>query len=75
MEFVIVTFPEKRDVLIDGNVNGKTNQTLMVEAGNHEFTLSGTADFTPKKRNVLVQFTASNDPMRVSFDKRTAPGV
>ncbi len=69
MEYVIVEFAEDRGVLIDDNENGRTNQTLMVEAGTHEFTLSDAADFTPEKREILVQYTASDDPLKIGFEK------
>ncbi|MBL6598514.1 MAG: PEGA domain-containing protein [Alphaproteobacteria bacterium] len=70
MEYVIVEFAEDRGVLIDGGENGRTNQTLMVQEGTHEFTLSGAADFTPATTEILVQYTASDDPMKITFEKR-----
>jgi len=67
MEYVIVEFVEDRGVLVDDVENGRTNQTLMVEKGTHEFTLSGAADFTPEKKEILVRYTASSDPMKITF--------
>ena len=39
MEYVVVSYPTARDVRIDGQIAGKTNDTLRVERGHHTFDL------------------------------------
>lgn len=67
MEFVVVEFPEERDVLLDGQVAGKTNQTLMVEEGNHLFELGDPKDYSPTSQEMTVENTTSINPLRVTF--------
>ena len=67
MEFVIVKYPEARDVFVDDQQVGKTNQTLEIETGNHSFSLGGPADFTPPKRNIEVAGTNPIIPMEIEF--------
>lgn len=69
MEYVVVEFAEDRGDLIDDNENGRTNQTLMVEKGTHAFTLSGAADFQPPIRELMVEYTAAADPLKIVFEK------
>lgn len=77
MEFVIVTFPEERQVLINDQESGKTNETLMVQRGHQLFSLAGDRDFTPEEQEVNVKNTTSEDPLIVAFDLKqveaTAP--
>jgi len=73
MEYVRVDYPQERDVYIDGQLAGKTNQPLMVEEGHHVFDLGGPHDYTPASQEVLVQNTTLIDPQVVEFSP-TAPG-
>jgi hypothetical protein len=69
MEFVIITFSEKREVFIDGDSGGFTGEVLMVEAGTHRFKLADPQDYTPKWRQPVVQDTTFAEPMEVTFEK------
>jgi hypothetical protein len=39
MEYVLISYPTTRNVRIDGQLAGKTNDTLMVERVHHMFDL------------------------------------
>ena len=67
MEYVIVEFNEERDALIDGQIAGKTNQTLMVEEGHHVFDLGDPRDYSPESQEIAVENTTSINPLRVIF--------
>lgn len=67
MEHVIVTFPTKRLVYIDGEENGYTNDVLRVDAGTHVFELGNLANYRPASRKVLVQDTTVLEALRDTF--------
>jgi hypothetical protein len=67
MEFMLVTYPQERDVLIDGVAAGITNQLITLEAGTYTVSLEGPADFFPGEQTVVVVDTAPLDPLEVVF--------
>ena len=67
MEYVIVTFPTDRLVYIDGEENGRTNETLRVDAGTHVFELGHLDNYRPSQRKVMVQDTSVLEPLEVAF--------
>lgn len=69
MEHVIVKFPTNRNVFIDNEKNGKTNEVLRVDAGTHKFQLGPLKNYTPESRNVAVSGTTVLDPMEIVFSK------
>jgi hypothetical protein len=71
-EFVIVEFPTRRRVDIDGMPNGLTQTLLQVETGHHTFDLNVPVDYTPDFQNVSVFGTSQSSPLRVRFMPRTA---
>lgn len=70
-ELIIVVFPEDRDVFIDGEKNGRTNQTLRVEEGRHTINLGDPRDYDPKWRRPLVTGTTVIRPLEVIFEKKS----
>jgi len=70
MEHVIVTFPTRRLVYIDGEQNGYTNDVLRVDAGPHVFELGNLANYRPASRKVLVQDTTVLEPLEVAFFRK-----
>ena len=70
MEHVIVTFPTKRLVYIDGEENGFTNDVLRIDAGTHVFALGNLANYRPASRKVLVQDTTVLEPLEVAFFRK-----
>lgn len=69
MEYVIVRFSEKREVLIDGEPGGETEEMLLVDRGTHRFQLSDPQDYKPKWRQPVVKNTTPVSPMEVTFEK------
>lgn len=65
MEYVVVTYPKVRDVLIDGQVAGQTNDPnpLRVERGHHTFDLGDPEDYLPKSVEKNVRGTTSIKPL------------
>ena len=39
LEFIVVQYPEKREVFIDGQLCGLTDATLYIQTGTHRFHL------------------------------------
>ena len=70
MEFLVVLFPRKRQVKIDGEVNGSTNELIEIEGGEHSVTLGPPRTFKPASRNVDVRNTSALMPMTVSFEDK-----
>ena len=69
MEYIVVTYPEKRTVFIDGEETGSTNTTLRVDEGTHNIHLGEPRDYEPKWRRPTVTGTTSTKPMEVLFEK------
>jgi hypothetical protein len=57
MEYVVISYPTSRHVRIDGQLAGKTNDTLMVERGHHVFDLAEPADYKPQSVEKIVPRT------------------
>jgi hypothetical protein len=67
MEYVKVTYPENREVLIDGVLSGETNKILRLSEGTHEFSLGTPIDYEPKSRVEIVSDTNVLDPLEIIF--------
>jgi len=65
MEYVIVSYPHNRNVLIEGEVNGVTNDTLMVDTGTHTFALEEEG-YRPRTVTKVVEDTTSLSPLRIT---------
>ena len=70
-EFVIVVYPRKRDVVVDGSVTATTRETFILETGHHTFSLDGPSDFGPSSQSHLIQHTAASDPFVVVFTQKS----
>jgi hypothetical protein len=66
-EWIEVTFPEVRDVLVDDAVLGTTNQPFLVESGNHTVTLGGAQNYKSPHMPVAVYNTTKALPMVFVF--------
>ena len=66
MEYVVVRYPQVRDVRIDGQTAGKTNATLMVEKGHHIFDLGEPLDYAPPTVEKNVQNTVPEAPLIIA---------
>ncbi len=65
MEYVVVRYPKDRNIRIDGQVAGETNDTLMVEQGHHIFDLGDPHDYQPQSVEKDVQNTTSVSPLLI----------
>ncbi|HEY7214755.1 MAG TPA: hypothetical protein VIC28_09005 [Thermoanaerobaculia bacterium] len=68
MEYIVVRFRDSRDVFVDGQQMGKTDETLRVEAGRHTVDLGEPENYTPKWRRPVIQDTTSLCPLEVTFE-------
>jgi len=66
-EWLEVTFPEARDVLVDDTLLGTTNQPMMVQSGHHTVTLGGAQNYKSPPMPVAVFNTSKNQPMVLVF--------
>src|SRR5262249_19813282 len=67
MEFLLVTFHEERDVLIDDVVAGLTNHIITLAAGHYQVSILGRRNFTPAEVAVDVDDTTILAPTEVTF--------
>jgi hypothetical protein len=75
VEFIIVEFVHRREVLVDGISHGYNREPngeeriLQVAEGLHRIRLRGPDDYVPVWQLVEVRDTDSIDPLRVVFRK------
>jgi hypothetical protein len=66
-EYLLVSYPVKRRVLVDGVDQGDTDTLLSFEPGQHTVRLGGLADFTPDQEVVWLVGTDPLDPLHITF--------
>ena len=66
IEYLLVTFPEPRAVLADGNGVGFTNHTLMLPTDEYLISLAGTG-YQPPNQDIALSGTSLVKPMVISF--------
>jgi hypothetical protein len=71
MEYVVVSFETDRNVFIDGEKNGRTNKSLSVGAGSHEFHLGPLKNYEPESQIVVVSGTNVLAPLKIVFTKKS----
>ncbi len=71
-EFVIVTFPDRRNVIVDGNITAVTNEKFILNTGTHIFSLAGDDDYEPSSQTHLVEHTTADNPFDVEFTPKPA---
>lgn len=69
MEYLLVQYPRRRKVRIDGEHNGYSNEPIELEGGPHTVTLSPPPNFAPKLRKVTVRNTSVLSPKVVVFER------
>ena len=67
MEYLVVSFPKSRMVLVDGVPQGNTNGVLALSCGRHIVTLDGPRDFTPDHMEVKPMNTVPLEPLKLNF--------
>jgi hypothetical protein len=71
VEYLLVTFPEDRDVVAYGDRVGVTNHTILISANEYVISLGGTA-YAPTSQDVVVAGTSIMRPMVVAFARAAA---
>ena len=66
-EWILVDFPEVRDVLVDDTICGTTNKPMMVQLGHHTITLGGDQNYISPLMPVAVFNTSKQMPMVLVF--------
>ncbi len=71
MEYVIVEFPDTRDVFVDDGDDpvGSTNQMLELDEGTHYFNLGQPLNYRPATDWAKVTGTIPANPMTILFTK------
>ena len=70
IEYLLVTYPEQRAVLADGNGVGFTNHTFMLPTDEYLITLEGTG-YEPPNQDIALSGTSLVKPMVISFTPST----
>ena len=66
IEYLLVTYPEQRAVLADGNGVGFTNHTLMLPTDEYLITLDG-GGYQPASQDIALSGTSLVKPMVIAF--------
>lgn len=66
-EFLLVNFPESRQLVVNNVQQGWTNRVVRLEAGTYDVALSGRRNFSPDLQKVTLRHTAPTDPQEVTF--------
>jgi hypothetical protein len=66
IEYLLVTYPEQRAVLADGNGVGFTNHTLMLPTDEYLITLDG-GGYQPPAQDIALSGTSLVKPMVIAF--------
>jgi hypothetical protein len=75
MSYVVVLYPEPREVYIDDVAQGSNKaasgkpRALFINAGKHTFRLSGSGDVAPSQQDADVPERPILDPFPVRFKK------
>jgi hypothetical protein len=62
-------FLANRDLIVDDEGQGTTNQTIELTRGTHTLTLGPPENFTPTEVTVVLKDTSVISPMEVRFEK------
>ena len=68
-EYLTVSFPYPREVLINGESRGETNELLSLEGGEYEVTLGPPQDFTPARQQIDLRNTSALTPLSIEFQE------
>ncbi|HOW57844.1 MAG TPA: hypothetical protein PKZ12_07560 [Smithellaceae bacterium] len=68
MEYLLVDYPAHREVLVDKEAQGNTNEIIELEKGTHIISLKAPPyDFRPRRRKIVLQETSPLTPREVTF--------
>jgi hypothetical protein len=71
LEYIIVEFPDTRDVFVDDSDDSvaSTNEMFQLEEGTHYFNLGQPVDYRPATDWAKVTGTIPANPMKIVFTK------
>ncbi len=73
IEYLLVTYPEQRAVLADGNKVGFTNHTFMLPTDEYLIALEGHG-YEPPNQDIALSGTSLVKPMVISFTPTSPAG-
>ena len=68
-EYLTVSFPHPRAVLINDESRGETNELLSLEGGAYEVRLGPPPDFTPTLQQIDLRNTSALTPLAIEFQE------
>jgi hypothetical protein len=68
-EYLLVSFPQPRKVLLNGAARGNTNELLFLEGGKYTVSLEPPPDFTPPEQEIDLRNTSTMNPLAVEFEE------
>jgi hypothetical protein len=68
-EYLVVSFPRSRRIMINSQFMGTTNTKLELEGGPYVVTLGPPNNFTPDKLDIDLCGTSSQAPMMIEFQE------
>ncbi len=68
-EYLVVLFPRKREVLINGEFMGFTNRRLELEGGHYRVALGPPPNFVPEEQEVELINTTIISPKIIQFEE------
>jgi len=66
-EFLLVKFPESRQLVLNGVAQAWTNIVTRLEAGTYDVELAGRNNYSPDSQRVTLRFTAITIPAVLTF--------
>lgn len=70
MEYLLVQFPDVRNVSVDDVVQGSTGEILQLEKGTHIVSLQAPPqNFSPQQKKIILAGTSVLAPREVTFEK------
>ncbi len=67
-EYLVVLYPRRRRVMINGEFMGVTNTKLELEGGEYDVTLGPPKNFLPDEQKIDLTGTSSLMPLTVQFE-------
>ena len=68
MNWILVLYPRRRSVFLDGEFIGYTNRKLFVgEAGTYTVDLGDNKNYTPTEMTVRISRTTRRKPLELTF--------
>ena len=67
-EYLVVLFPQRRGVLLNGAPRGYTSELLELEGGKYLVSLEPPPDFSPPVQEIDLRNTSAMEPREVEFE-------